>query len=191
MTSFPWLRVVGLLSAGLAACTGDDTLVELAAVDGSRHVPQQVGAGQVHVIVFVSHECPIANGYAPTLGQLAAGWAGQGVRLFVVYVDPDLTLEQARTHGRDYALPGTLLLDPSHRLAAPLAVSRTPEAVVLSAAGVVYRGRIDDQWQDLGVRIPEASVHDLRDAVAVARRGGIVPLPHPSAIGCLLPEPAR
>lgn len=180
-----------LLCAGLAACAGGESFVELVGLDGSRHVPQRVAQGQVHVIVFTSHECPIANGYAPTLGRLASEWAGQGVRLYIVYVDPDLTREQAQAHSRDYALPGTLLLDPAQRLAEPLGVTRTPEAVVLSAAGMVYRGRIDDQWQELGARTPEAAVHDLRDAVGVAQRGGVVPPPHPSAIGCLLPEPAR
>lgn len=186
-----WLLVAGGLGAAPAACTGGETCIELLALDGSRHAPQRVGSGQVHVVVFTSHECPIANGYAPTLAGLASEWDGQAVHLYIVYVDPDLTRERAQAHGRDYALPGTLLLDPAHRLAQPLGVTRTPEAVVLSAAGLVYRGRIDDQWQELGSRTPEASVHDLRDAVMLAQRGGTVPPPHPPAIGCLLPEPAR
>lgn len=181
----------GLAACGVAACGGAPTPVELAGLDGSRHTPQRVAGGQVHVLVFTSHECPIANAYAPTLTGLAAGWADRPVRLFVVHVAPDLGAEAAEAHRRDYRLPGTILLDPAHRLAAALGVTRTPEAVVLNAAGLVYRGRIDDQWRDLGARAPAAAVHDLRDAVATALRGGTVPGPHPPAVGCLLPEPAR
>jgi hypothetical protein len=191
MLSAPVCLVAALLAAGLAGCGDSRASVELVGLDGSRCAPQQVGSGHVHVIVFTSMECPIANAYAPTLGRLAAGWTGPEVRLFVVYVDPELAPERARAHSRDYGLPGVILLDPAQRLAAALGVTRTPEAVVLSAAGLVYRGRIDDQWRELGASAPEASVHDLRDAVAVARKGGTVPLPHPPAVGCLLPEAAR
>lgn len=181
---------LGLLVA-LAGCSGHPADVQLSGLDGERCTPQQVAAGQVHVIVFLSHECPIANAYAPTLGSLAAGWAGQPVRLYVVYVEPDLSLDAVRAHRREYALPGTVLLDPAQRLAAALGITRTPEAVVLNHDGLVYRGRIDDQWAALGTRSPAATVHDLRDAVAVALRGGKIAPPFPPAVGCLLPEPAR
>ena len=113
----------------------------------------------MHVLVFTSHECPIANAYAPTLQHLAASWRDAAVQLFVVHVDPDLTAAAAREHARAYALPGTIVLDPAHVLAAALGVTRTPEAVVLTAGGPAYRGRIDDQWRSLGTRAPAATTH--------------------------------
>jgi hypothetical protein len=145
----------------------------------------------VHVLVFVSPECPIANACAPTLRSLAAQWQGRGVRLFLVHVEPETTADAAREHAREYELSGTILLDPGQHLAAALGVTRTPEAVVVNRTGIAYRGRIDDQWRDLGVRAQAPTEHDLRDAVEVALRGGAVPLPHPPAVGCLLPEPRR
>ena len=145
------------------------------------------------MIVFTSHECPISNAYAPTLEGLASRWAWSWprVRLYVVHVEPDLSADQARSHARDHDLPGTILLDPAHRLAGALGATRTPEAVVLSASGLVYRGRIDDQWTGPGTRAPQATTHDLLGAVETALRGGTVPPPHPPAVGCLLPEAAR
>ena len=44
---------------------------------------------------------------------------------------------------------------------------------------------------ELGGRKGAATIHDLRDAVATARRGDMVLPPHPEAVGCLLPEPTR
>ncbi|HEX6813478.1 MAG TPA: redoxin domain-containing protein [Planctomycetota bacterium] len=182
--------LLALAAAAFAAC-GAPTAITLPDLDGRVHQPTEPARGQVHVLVFTSHECPIANAYAPTLRTLASQWQGQPVRLFLIHVDPDLAAAAAAAHARDYELPGAILLDPRHQLATALGATRTPEAVVLSGAGLVYRGRIDDQWRELGARRPEASVHDLRAAVETALKGGVVPAPFPQAVGCLLPEPAR
>lgn len=179
------LMVVAVLLVGCGSPSSKVTLTDL---DGQPHAPQEVAAGQVHVVVFTSHECPIANAYAPTLGNLAKEWGNGRVRMFMVHVDPDLPVAAARKHREDYRLPGTVLMDPTHKLATALSAVRTPEAVVLTDAGVVYRGRIDNQWPELGVRTPKATKHELRDAVEVALRGDKVPSPHPPAVGCLLPE---
>lgn len=179
------------LAALLVACGNPSPDVALADLHGQVHAPQAVVDGEVHVVVFLSHECPIANAYAPTLASLAKHWSGRPVRVFLVHIDPELPVAAARKHREDYKLPGTILMDPAHKLATVLGATRTPEAVVLNHGGVVYRGRIDNQWPELGVRTPKATKHDLREAVEVALRGSNVPGPHPPAVGCLLPEPAR
>jgi hypothetical protein len=177
-------RLLALLA--LAGCTAPPMARDL---DGAFATPLIVPAGSVHVLVFTSHECPIANAYAPALQELADAWSGQPVRLFVVHVDPQLTPTAARAHAAAYQLPGTILLDPEQRLARELGITRTPEAAVLTGNGLVYRGRIDDQWHALGAR-SAATSRDLADAVAAARAGNPVRVPFPPAVGCLLPEPA-
>lgn len=177
-------RVWALL---LGACaTAGDRVVDAA---GAPVAPDRVAPGHVHVVVVTSHECPIANGYAPTLRELADHWTDLPVHLFLLHVDPDLTPADAAAHAASYGLPGSLLLDPGGRLARRLGATRTPEALVFTATGLAYRGRIDDQWRALGARRPAATRHDLRCAVAVALQGGSVPAPHPPAVGCLLPDP--
>lgn len=179
-----------LLGLGLlASCATSDARPFARDLDGARLDPLAVPAGRVHVLVWVSHECPIANSYAPTLRALAAAWRTQPVDLFVLHVDPDLTPAAARDHAAAYELPGTVAFDERQAIARSLGVTTTPEAVVLTAAGVAYRGRIDDQWRALGVRAPAATTHDLGAAVARAERGEPTPPPHPAAVGCLLPEP--
>ena len=162
------------------------TVVDL---DGHPQQPLQVPPGVLHVLVFLSQECPIANSYAPVLQQLAREHGGPGVRWFLVHVDPDLGMAAARTHAAAYELPGTVVLDPHHQLASALGITCTPEAAVLSPAGLCYRGRIDDQWPALGSRRP-ATEPDLRVAIDRTRAGGEVQRPWPAAVGCRLPEPA-
>ena len=57
----------------LLGCVAPKPLL-LADCDGARHAPFAVTGEAVHVIVFVSHECPIANGYAPSLRSLHQQW---------------------------------------------------------------------------------------------------------------------
>jgi hypothetical protein len=144
----------------------------------------------VHVLLFLNPECPIANAYAPTLQSLAAGWQDQPVRLFLVHVDPAVDAARAATHAADYHLPGSVQLDPQHRVVRRVGITRTPEAAVLTSQGLIYRGRIDDQWQALGTRRPAATQNDLAQAVAAALNGQRPAEPWPPAVGCLLPEPA-
>lgn len=175
----------------LAGCHREPSPTDgLLGIDGNLHAVLPVAEGQVHVVVFTSHECPIANSYAPTLRELAGGWQGTPIRLFVVHCGPDLGPAQAAVHARQFELPGTVLLDPHLELAQRLGAQRTPEAVVVTASGTAYRGRIDDQWAALGSRRAAADHHDLRDAVTSALTGRAVPTPWPAAVGCLLPEAA-
>ena len=182
----------GAAAALLAGCGAEPLGPNLLDLDGVSHAPLDVQGDDVHVLIFTSHECPIANAYAPTLQTLQAEWADQPrVRLFLLHVDPDLSLEQARQHALEYQLPGTVLLDPGQAAASACGATITPEAVVLTAAGQLYRGRIDDQWRKLGSRAPAASSRDLAEAVALALDGTRSPEPHPKAVGCLLPDPLR
>ncbi len=183
--------LASILLATLAANCGSSATNRIHDLAGREHAPLRVAAGGLHVLVFTSQECPIANAYAPTLRDLAATWETAPVRLFLVHVDPDLTATTARDHASAYELPGTILLDPGHHLATALGIRRTPEAVVLGPDQVFYRGRIDDQWHALGARSHTPAHQDLRDAVAAALRGDALPGPHPEAVGCLLPEPRR
>ena len=181
------------LAAGfaLAACSPSNDSVVLDC-QGVKHAPLVVTGDAVHIIVFLSHECPIANGYAPTLRELDGKWSSDPrTSLFLVHVDPDFSVEAAIAHAKDYELPGTILMDPKQELVRACGATITPEAVVVSATGIRYRGRIDDQWRKLGSRAPVASQHDLLDAVANVLEGKEVAQPFPKAVGCLLPDPGR
>lgn len=171
-----------------AACSQPPTLF-LSDLEGQRHAPLAAADDEVVVVVFTSHECPIANAIAPTLADLWAGWRTLPVRLAIVHVDPDLTAAAARTHATEYALPGTVLLDPHHRLVRQLGAERTPEAFVLRRGSVHYRGAIDDQWAAIGARAQAAQHHYLRDAVRTALAGQPAVPARTAPVGCLLPEP--
>lgn len=178
-----------VLTCLLAACGGEAnrTFTDLR---GGMHRPLQVAAGKIHVLVFVTTDCPIANSYAPLLRELSEEWLGSSTQLFIVHVEPDTTVAVARQHADMYNMPNPVLIDPRQDLASTLKVRATPEAVVLTAKGVQYQGRIDDAWGELGTK-RSASTQDLVNAVDAVRQGR-KPVPaRTEVVGCLLPVPRR
>ena len=140
------------------------------------------------MLVFVGTDCPISNRYAPALERLHQEYSPRGVAFYLVYPDAALDARAARRHATDYGLSFPALLDREHRMVAHAGAEVTPEAAVLGADGtVLYRGRIDDRWVDIGTRRPHATRHDLRDAIDAILDGRPPAAPGGRAIGCYIP----
>jgi hypothetical protein len=138
-------------------------------------------------LLFVAPDCPISNRYAPEIERLHQEFAPRGIAFFLVYTDPALDAEAARRHAADYSLTFPALLDREHRLVAHTGVEVTPEAAVLGVDGaLLYRGRIDDRWVDIGTHRPRATRHDLRDALSEILEGRPAPPPGGRAVGCYI-----
>lgn len=153
---------VPLLSALLLAHPSSGVL----GVDGRTHHPLKESHGRPLTLIFVSHDCPICNAYAPEFGRIQAAY-GARVAFDLVYAEPRLTAAQAKAHATAFALDRwTLLLDHHCRFAGSLKASVTPEAFVFDGNGrLVYSGRIDDRYIALGQQRAQVTTHDLRNAV--------------------------
>jgi hypothetical protein len=174
----------------LGGCAGTvSASTKFATVDGAYAAPLDVAASWLHVLVFLSRECPIGRTYVPDLQALAIEWRGRPVRLFCVLVDPDLDAGLARELAQDAGLPGTIVLDPTLALAHAVGATQTPEAAVLTAKGLQYLGRIDDVWTEFGERAIAPEHRDLRTAVLDLLAGSEVAVPRTRPVGRPLPRP--
>lgn len=144
---------------------------------------------QALVLVFVMPDCPIANSYVPALARLADEFAGRGVRWLIVHVDPDVTAEAARRHADEFQIKLPVVIDRDHRWVKRAGATRSPEAAVFSRTGkLLYLGRIDDRYAEVGKQRQEATQHDLADALAAIVAGRPVAAPFTDAVGCYIPE---
>ncbi len=158
-------------------------------LDGKEQTPLTVNDAKAHVLFFITTDCPISNSYAPEITAIQKDFAGRPVRFYAVQVDPDLTMEDAQKHAKEYGLTLPVILDPKHQLIAAAGVTRTPEvAVILEDGTVAYRGRIDDRYPSLGKKRQIVGQHDLRDALSAILAGEVVPTPRTVAVGCLIPD---
>lgn len=146
-----------------------------------------VSASKATVLLFIAHECPIANRYAPEIARIQKEYSSKGVDFYRVYVMPLKEASIAKAHGEEYKLPFDALLDPNRKLVDAVNATVTPEAAVVGPKGtLLYRGRIDDQNIEHG-KIREGYRRDLRVALDEILAGKPVSVKETPAIGCFLP----
>ncbi len=173
-----------------AADAPDLAAASLPGVDGRRVSLAAPPAG-VTVLVFYSPECPISNGYSPTLATLVDAFAARPVKWVGVCADPDLSDAEVETHARDFGLKLAIARDRHGFFARKIGAKMTPEAFVIDAAGRIrYHGRIDDQYAARRVRNAAPSGSELKDAITAVLAGKEVNVPYVAAVGCPLPEVA-
>jgi hypothetical protein len=184
-----WLiaRVLaGLVLCGPAAGAGQLRLFDLEnrTVD-PLHPPPGTKAT---VLLFVTTDCPISNRYAPEVARLFKSFASKGVSFWLIYPNPADAPQAIRDHLASFGYPMQALRDPAHALAKFVHATVTPEAVVVAGERVVYRGRIDDRYVELGVQRPAPTRRDLEDALAAVLAGRPVQLPTTQAVGCVIAD---
>ena len=144
---------------------------------------------KVIVFIFVNTDCPISNRYAPEIRRVSERFARSGVRFWLVYADPDTSPDAIRKHLQDYQLPPEALRDPQHGLVRLSHAHVTPEAAVfLPGRRLVYHGRIDNRYADLGKERPEATQHDLENVLEAVVQGKPVLYPSARAVGCYISD---
>ncbi len=175
----------------LVSCVATSPSSGFVDIDGRAQSPLDARGAVAHVLVFLLPDCPIANSYAPEIRAVRSAYEAAGVRFFLVHVQPDLTAAAARAHAAAYGHAGPILIDRAHALVRATGVSVTPEVAVLGPAGeLLYRGRIDDLYGDVGKKRHVATTHELRDALAAIVAGQAVPLPRTQAVGCYISDAA-
>lgn len=169
-----------------------DSAIKATGVDGALHKLHPREQGGATVLVFLNTECPIANGFIPTLNALAGKWRKtKRVRFYGVISDRYVSRTEAAKHSKSYSIKFSVLFDASGELAAKLKPTHTPEAFAIDAKGrIAYRGRIDNTWADLGKRRRKTSTHDLADAVAAVLKGNLPKVRRTKPVGCLFESPS-
>lgn len=177
---------------GSASRQPSDRAVTFTDVAGVAHTPLTQLTKKATVLFFLLPDCPIANAYAPEIKRICAECEAKNVATFVVHADPDVTVEAARKHAKDYGYTCPVLRDPTHLLVKRTGVTQAPEVAVLGPDGkVLYRGRIDDWYVDYGKRQAEPTRRDLRLALEAILAGKPVATPTTKVIGCYLPDPKK
>lgn len=189
--------MMGRVSAGFAICAAllggfcaPSAIQTDQPLDLAGHSRDPFGsAARARVFLFVRTDCPITNRYAPELQRLAQEFSGREVDFWLIYPDRTETTQAMENHIAEYHFPGTPVWDPSHVLVKRAHATVAPEAAVFDKQGnLVYHGRIDDRWVDIGKARPAAQTHDLENAIVSVLAGKPVAQPQTRAIGCSLAD---
>jgi len=158
--------------------------------NGNSVEPLNLGDDKVCVLIFTTVDCPVANQYSPQIRDLVAANKNKPVRFYLVHVDPDVTTADARKHAEEYGHTCPVILDSRHVLVKHTGVDITPEVAVIDRAGdIVYRGRINNWYGEVGRKRPLGPTrHELRDALAALLSGQEIKVKRTQAVGCNIPK---
>lgn len=156
-------------------------------LSGKRHALADKKA-RATVLLFVAHDCPISNAYAPEINRIAVQYA-KNVRFFLVYADKEISAEKARSHAKDFGYKMPLVIDGKYQLVRATGATVTPQVAVLNADGKrVYLGRISNLYVGFGKKRARVTRHDLRQTLDAIVAGKAVPQATTTAIGCFIPD---
>jgi len=111
----------------------------------------------------------------------------------IVYPNPSEDAKAIGEHMAAYSYAGIAdaVRDPKLALVKFTGATVTPEAVVVAGGKVVYRGRIDDRYVDLGRERPAPTRRDLFEALTAIVAGKPAPQSVTQAVGCFISDFAR
>ena len=139
-------------------------------------------------MIFIRHDCPLANRYVPEIERLRAAYEPKSVAFRSIYLDAKESPELIAAHRRAYQISLPAFRDPLHRLAVHVGAKVTPEVSLVAADGrIVYGGRIDDRVARLGKFRAQAGRHDLALAIDALLDERPVDQPRTPAMGCYIP----
>ncbi len=144
---------------------------------------------RIRVLLFARSDCPITKRYAPELRRIAQEFKYRDVDFWLVFPDRSESVPDIRSTIDQFHFPGTPVLDPKHALVRLANATVAPEAAVFDASEtLIYHGRIDDRYVDVGKSKPAADVHDLENAITAALNHKPVTEPVTRAVGCSLAD---
>lgn len=118
------------------------------------------------LLVFLSSECPISNGYVPALNAIAERESRRGVTVIGLNPNDGQSLRDVARHAKEFAIAFPVLKDAGARVASDCAATTCPEVFLFdSDKQLVYRGRIDDRYTQRGKGARDVRQRDLDEAV--------------------------
>jgi hypothetical protein len=139
------------------------------------------------VYLFLATHCPISNAYIPELNRLCDLFRPAGIHFVGVVAGRNSTVEEVETHRREFGIKFPVIFDRGNHLCRKFRATHTPQAVVAQGRGeVVYSGRIDDRYADLGQKRFATSAADLRNALNCIVSARPIEVKRTEPVGCLI-----
>ena len=145
-------------------------------------------AKEIKVYVFVAEECPISIFMCSSLKEISELYSGKADFILVFPLETS-TSKTANAFKSNNALQlFEVRLDNRQAFAKQLGVTVTPEVVITTdtKGSVLYRGRINDAYLELGKRRHIYTNNDLNHALYLVTNGKEVPKPWRKAVGCFI-----
>jgi thiol-disulfide isomerase/thioredoxin len=157
-------------------------------LDGKPVNPVEAASGKIVVLVFLRRDCPVSSRYAPVIQRLSAQH-GRDASFWLIFPDQTETPQTIHQYLDEYAYRLPALRDPWHVLVKRAQVQITPEIAVFDRDHrLIYDGRIDNWYVDLGRSRPAPTTHELEDAIRAALAGKAPGVNEVRGVGCYISD---
>src|SRR5882762_10233133 len=189
------LLVVSIVIVAFAAVSGSGSTSDLPAppaigtmiddfklpdADGAERSLKSLAGKHGAVLIFISVQCPVSNGYNERMKKLAEDYQARGINVIGINSNVTEPISAVKAHAADKHFTFTVLKDDGNKIADRLGAARTPEAYVIDNGGkLVYHGRIDNSQNTANI-----TSNDLRDALDELVSGKQVSKTGGAAFGC-------
>ncbi|NOS36131.1 MAG: redoxin domain-containing protein [Deltaproteobacteria bacterium] len=158
----------------------------LKGVDEKEYTLDSFRDKEILIIIIMCNHCPYVKATIGRLVALQHEYEGRGVQLVGINSNdeinyPEDSFENMKTFARDSGMTFPYLRDETQEVAKNYDAVCTPDIYLYGQERrLLYRGRIDDNWQD------ESAVtrRDLKCAIDAVVEGGAVSGEQHPAMGC-------
>ncbi len=159
--------------------------IELKNYDGSSYSLASFSEQKLTLLILMAHDCPICQQYTGKFRALSS----MNKELKVIGIAPSEgeTKETVQAFVTKYKFDFPILLDSEQVLTHVLKGKVTPEVFLFIQNGeMIYRGKIDNWFYELGKYRNVITEHYLDDAISAALDGRAITLNKTEPIGCML-----
>ena len=159
---------------------------KLPGIDGVKYSLDTFVDSKVLVIIFMCNHCPYVKAVIQRLIDLQEDTLSQGVRLVGINCNdaqkyPDDSFENMQKVATEWGMNFSYLFDESQTVAKKYDAVCTPDIYVYGKEKkLLYRGRIDDNWEN----VKQVTQRDLKQAIDCIFAGQEVPAKQVPSMGC-------
>ena len=154
---------------------------EIRDLKGNVHTYAEL-KGATTVVMFISTQCPISNGYNDRMKAVYNDYSAKGVHFIFINANVNEPAAEVARHAADHGFPFAVYKDANDAAADRFGAQVTPEAYVIDSSGVLrYHGYVDDAQNESRVH-----VHGLRMALDAVMAGKPVANAETKAFGCTI-----
>jgi peroxiredoxin len=148
--------------------------------NGKSHSLNDYKNSKAIVLIFISTQCPVSNGYNERMAALQKKYSSKNITFLGINANKEEKAGDIKAHAEKNKFEFPVLKDENNKIADKLGASVTPEVYVLSPGlEVLYHGRIDDSRDASNV-----SSNDLASALDEILSGKKVSNTRTKAFGC-------
>ncbi len=162
-------------------------LSALKTINGITFNPDELKKSKASVFIFLSPECPLCQKYTLSIKEIEKEYKEKGVAFYYVFPGTYYSKKIINRFLIKYGLKSTAFLDPDLKVTKSFAALITPEVFLLNQKHeLVYSGKIDNWYEDIGKRRTVITEHYLTDALDDQQKGNEVKIKKTQAVGCFI-----